>query len=306
MSEFFLKEIKSLRNDKTSGAMEIAEKVLLTLKEEIEKNFTLWDNYSTNDKIDQLLPIININKNMIILQNLVLEFLSLLKNGVELEKIPSIQLEKLIKSKKILAQNISKHIFEEKTIITFSRASTVLESLRVGKKFYEQPLEVIIFESSPKKEGKTLAEELLKIGHKVRYSFDAAMKVMFDKYKPTLAIIGADSIFPQGEVVNKTGSYILAKLSEEYSIPFIVGATAKKVMLKEIDVLDKIIPSETTDLWNTEYAPNLEVVDIHFEKIPRSLISGYISEKGFSKKPIGEKYTLSENIVKRVYSQSKY
>ncbi|UJG40924.1 MAG: hypothetical protein K9W45_00350 [Candidatus Heimdallarchaeum aukensis] len=302
MSGFFFKEIESLRDDKTSGAMEITEKVLLILKEEIEKNFTLWDNYSTNEKIDQLLPIININKNMIILRNLVLEFLSLLENGVELEKIPSIQLEKLNNSKKILAQNISKHIFEEKTIITFSRASTVLESLRVGKELYKQPLEVIIFESSPKKEGKTLAEELLKIGHKVRYSFDAAMKVMFDKYKPTLAIIGADSIFPQGEVVNKAGSYILAKLAEEYSIPFIVGATAKKVMLKEIDVIGKIMPSESTDLWNTEYDPNLEVVDVHFEKIPRELISGYISEKGLNKKPIGEKYTLSENIIKKVYS----
>ncbi|MHA1416905.1 MAG: hypothetical protein ACTSRR_11695 [Candidatus Heimdallarchaeaceae archaeon] len=302
MSGFFFKEIESLRDDKTSGAMEIAEKVLLILKEEIEKNFTLWDNYSTNEKIDQLLPIININKNMIILRNLVLEFLSLLENEVELEKIPSIQLEKLNNSKKILAQNISKHIFEEKTIITFSRASTVLESLRVGKKLYEKPLEVIIFESSPKKEGKTLAEELLKMGHKVRYSFDAAMKIMFDKYKPTLAIIGADSIFPQGEVINKTGSYILAKLAEEYDIPFIVGATMKKVMIKEIDILGKIIPSENTDLLKMEHVSNLEVVNVHFEKIPRELISGYISEKGFSKKPIGEKYSLSENIIKKVYS----
>ncbi|UJG43846.1 MAG: hypothetical protein K9W46_01350 [Candidatus Heimdallarchaeum endolithica] len=302
MSELFFKEIKRLENDKTSGAMEIAEKVLLILKEEIKKNFTFWDNYSINEKIEQLLPIININKNMIILRNLVLEFLSLLENGVELEKIPSMQLEKLNNSKKILAQNISKRIFEEKTIITFSRASTLLESLRVGKKLYEHPLEVIIFESSPKKEGKTLAEELLKIGHRVRYSFDAAMKIMFEKYKPTLAIIGADSIFPQGEVVNKTGSYILAKLAKEYDIPFIVGATMKKVMLKEINVLGKITSSESSELWNKDYVPNLEVVDVHFEKIPRALLNGFISEKGFSKKPIGEKYSLSENVIKKVYS----
>lgn len=102
--------------------------------------------------------------------------------------------------------------------------------------------------------------------------------MLLQKFQPEVVINGADTICHNGDVINKIGSYPLALVCKSLSIPFIViSSTLKKQMLPK-DI--KILARESHEIWKIEQE-GINIINYYFEKVPRELITAYITENGF-------------------------
>src|SRR5262249_1337739 len=106
-------------------------------------------------------------------------------------------------------------------------------------------------------------------------------------------VVGADRIAANGDVANKIGTYSLAVLAKENSVPFFVAAP--------ISTLDLSIPSgkeipieqrsslEVTHVFGVPVAPeNIDVENPAFDVTPARYVSGIITEQGVARGPYEE------------------
>jgi translation initiation factor 2B subunit (eIF-2B alpha/beta/delta family) len=183
---------------------------------------------------------------------------------------------------KIYAQqqeDISKKIFnkiypglkELSSVITLSRSGTVLEILKL---WYQKnkKIKIIVCESRPKFEGRLLAEALAKSGIGTALITDAMMSLYVKE--ADAAIIGADLILSNGNVVNKVGSRLLALLCKEHKKPFYVLASKSKLSKEKIFKSKNENPDE---VW-TKKIKKLSISNIYFEEIEKNLISKIFTE----------------------------
>ena len=157
------------------------------------------------------------------------------------------------------------------SIITISKSGTLKEIL----KFWQQKnkkLKVVICESHPGNEGKLFAKELLKFGITVELISDAMIALYVPKIDA--ALISADEILKNGNVINKVGSKTLALLCRESKKPFYVVSTKSKLSGRTKFSPKKADPSE---LWNFE-SKGLTVSNIYFEEIEKKLITKIITD----------------------------
>ncbi|MHA1302651.1 MAG: hypothetical protein ACTSQE_05820 [Candidatus Heimdallarchaeaceae archaeon] len=291
-------KIEQLKNDNISGSAELVERALLILKEEINENKNLWSSYSLNEILANLHKIIDINQEMVAFRNLTVDFLEQLKQGKEIEVIPSFLIQQRKEKNGKLTQNVAAKLFEAKRIITISRSSTIVKALAVGKRRKNLP-ELLILESRPNLEGQKLAKECLNLGFRVKYGVDMTARVMIERYQPDLAIIGADTIFPNGDVLNKIGSHTLALLSREYNVPFVVATSTSKIMLKSITIQKRTYTPQ--EVWNESIPESLEVINEYFERVKHNYITAYITEKGLNEKIPKIETSLSNELIEKIY-----
>lgn len=151
-------------------------------------------------------------------------------------------------------------------IITLSRSGTVLEILKLWP-HKNKNIRVVVCESRPKFEGRLTAESLAKSGIKTELITDAMMGIFISKVDA--AIIGADSILKNGNVINKVGSKSLALLCKQYRKPFFVVSTKSKLSLS-----NKFKPKQEDqeEVFNRRMI-NLSVSNFYFEEVERKLIT---------------------------------
>ena len=171
----------------------------------------------------------------------------------------------------IIFNKLSKKTKHINSIITISKSGTLKEVFNLWKG-KNTNLNVVICESRPGNEGKLFAKELLKFGIKVELISDA----MTALYVPQVdaALIGADEILKNSNVINKVGSRALALLCKENKKPFYVVTTKSKFSGRKIFSTKKANPSK---LWNYKSA-GLTVSNIYFEEIEKTLITEIITD----------------------------
>jgi len=167
--------------------------------------------------------------------------------------------------------NLLKCIPDSKKVITLSRSGTVLNILRLWQSTNKN-LRVVVCESRPMLEGRLLAEDLLKFGLKVQLVADSVMSLFVPEVDA--AIIGADSVLKNGNVINKTGSKSLALLCKEYKIPFYIVTTRSNFSDKKTFKAKNENPNE---IWTKKHK-NLTISNIYFEEIENKLITKIITE----------------------------
>jgi translation initiation factor 2B subunit (eIF-2B alpha/beta/delta family) len=96
------------------------------------------------------------------------------------------------------------------------------------------------------------------------------------------ALIGADSLTPGGDVVNKAGTRLLALAAREDGVPLYCCAETLKIMSSEPEPgpafpVQRRRPAEEIVARPPE---QVEVLNLYFELTPWELISGYITERG--------------------------
>jgi translation initiation factor eIF-2B subunit delta len=151
-------------------------------------------------------------------------------------------------------------------VITLSRSGTVLEILKLWHQ-KNKKLKVTVCESRPKFEGRLMAKELSAKGIKVELITDAMMGLYVPKVDA--AVVGADVVLKNGNVVNKVGSKALALLCRECKKPFYVVTSKSKLSNKNIFNPKKNNPQE---IWDKK-VKNLSVSNIYFEEIDKKLIT---------------------------------
>ncbi|MDY7080923.1 MAG: NUDIX domain-containing protein [Halobacteria archaeon] len=151
------------------------------------------------------------------------------------------------------------------TVFTLSRSGTVLDALSEKS--------VIIAESRPACEGVDVAEELARDGYDVKLITDAAIPQFVAKVDTVL--VGADTVLPDGSVVNKTGTRSAALGADYEKTDFYAVAASDKINTGNSVELEEGTPDEVYE----GDAP-IEVENPVFEVTPAELVTGIITEDG--------------------------
>ena len=200
----------------------------------------------------------------------------------------------VLECKKMMAEGVVKAaaaaLKDTGSIFTLSYSATV-ERILVDSAC--EGVEVIVAESRPLNEGRSLASALLSVGRRVTLITDTQAGLFVGK--SDVVLFGADTICSDLAVVNKVGSYPVSLLARESGVDVIVAADTSKI--------NPAVSSQTVEL---EEKPGGEVWEdnpricrnIYFETVPWRLISGCVTENGFLTKDEMEKEVQK---VKRLF-----
>jgi methylthioribose-1-phosphate isomerase len=106
----------------------------------------------------------------------------------------------------------------------------------------------------------------------------------------SLVITGADRIASNGDTANKIGTYTVAVLAKEHSLPFYVAAPMSTIdfTLRDGDriPIEERDPDEVTWIGDMCLSPSrIEVRNPAFDVTPAEYISGIITENGIARPP---------------------
>ena len=166
----------------------------------------------------------------------------------------------------------ARHIGPGRTVMTHSMSGTVLACLRE----LHDDVEVIVTESRPPGEGRSLARVLSDLGVRTRFISDGQIGVF--AARADVALVGADTVAADGAVVNKAGTRLLALAAADVGIPFYAcfeslkqsSATAADIHLEEHDPGELELPA----------LPCVTVHNVYFDVTPAALVSAWITEEG--------------------------
>jgi translation initiation factor 2B subunit (eIF-2B alpha/beta/delta family) len=149
----------------------------------------------------------------------------------------------------------------EGVVMTYSASATVREALLHGR-----PSRVICTVTEPHEEGRPFADELAAEGLTVELvaDADAARAVT----TVDLLLLGADSVFRDGSLVNKAGTSDLAQAANEAGVPVVVACETFK--LAPFDP-----PGKEGSEWG-DLAPD----DEPFDLTPSDRIDRYVTDEG--------------------------
>lgn len=172
-----------------------------------------------------------------------------------------------------LYSNLRPYLQRQIKIITLSNSHTVFEIIRkINKEF--QVEEVIVCESRPQLEGVILSEHLANENISVSLIIEADIPNYIEK--ADICLIGADIILSNGNIVNKTGSKLLALICRFYNIPIYVITDSSK-RSKENTFNQKLGPPSQIISRKKE---RIKVRNYYFEEIDNNLIVKIITENG--------------------------
>jgi methylthioribose-1-phosphate isomerase len=155
-------------------------------------------------------------------------------------------------------------------------------------------IKVLATETRPRCQGARLtAWELKKAGVAFKLITDSMAGYFMRQKEVDLVIVGADSIAANGDTANKIGTYTLAVLARENSIPFYVAAPTTTIdpgltSGDEIDI-EQRHPEEVTHIGGVRIAPEgVTALNPAFDVTPHRYITAIITEKGIIRVPFGE------------------
>ncbi|MDI6704594.1 MAG: translation initiation factor eIF-2B [bacterium] len=279
------RKIEDIKNDREHGANYLAIEALNVLKFGVEdtkeKDVPVFSSY-----LKQIgKELMEVRPSMAVITNVVnMVIYTLVK---ESKKTTNLKILKGILTKSIneLIKDLENSIFriaahgkklikDKSTIMTHSWSRTFIEIMRNAR---EKVKGVIVLEGRPLFEGRKTAKELLELGILVTLITDAQAGYFMSDVD--LVLVGADSILPNGSVVNKVGTYLLALSARDKGIPFYAACSSYKIRSDEELELEEKEGKEVME----EPLPNLKVRNVYFDITPPELIVGIITEKGVLK-----------------------
>jgi methylthioribose-1-phosphate isomerase len=116
---------------------------------------------------------------------------------------------------------------------------------------------------------------------------------MMKQGKVNAVVVGADRIAANGDVANKIGTYTVAVLAKEHSIPFYVAAPWSTVDMStptgEQIPIEQRSSSEVTHHGGKQIAPDGVLVENPaFDVTPSKYVTAIITERGIAKSPYAE------------------
>jgi translation initiation factor eIF-2B subunit delta len=296
LSRKFRKEVEIIHNDTQSGAAKIAEDCLNTLKQECLRIGQLLERPILKTAIQMLLdthPMATIENALLpiyVRMNQILNTERLQKGNPRaiIEMIFNTHREKMRIGEKNTIRSLFTILKKEKSILTLSYSSTVIKALlQLSREGYRDK-ELFILESRPLKEGERTAQTLAMSGFKTHIGIDFAVTEFANK--ANLAVLGADMVHQNGQILNKMGSATVAELFSTRSKKVIVAASLSKICIRGIidpdhswhPIISHRNPKEITTVTN----PNLIVWNKYFEIIQPKFISTLIMDRHLFQTPI--------------------
>jgi methylthioribose-1-phosphate isomerase len=160
----------------------------------------------------------------------------------------------------------------------------------------EQGKRVAVFadETRPFLQGARLtAWELVRDGIETTVITDNMSGALMRQGKVNFVVVGADRIAANGDTANKIGTYGVAVLAREHSIPFYVAAPLSTIDLATPDgdriPIEERNAREVTHVGPSQLAPAGALVwNPAFDVTPHRFIAGIITERGILRPPYTE------------------
>lgn len=157
-------------------------------------------------------------------------------------------------------------------VLTLSRSGTVLKALRHA----DPPPTVTIAVSEPGREGIDVAEHLTDVGLEVTLIPDTAIAPRLNEAAIDAVLVGTDTVFPSGAVVNKVGTYGAALAARRANVPVYAAGAIDKIAVDDA-------PSEESASSQAVYEgpKDLNVEAPRFDTTPADLLTGgLLTERG--------------------------
>ena len=126
--------------------------------------------------------------------------------------------------------------------------------------------------------GKIQAQFLAGLGYNVTLITDASVALYADMID--MILLGSDAIYKEF-FVNKTGSHLIALVSQEFGIPLYVLADSRKIWNKQdLTSLSQTIsedPKPPGEIW-TDPPDGINPENYYFETIPNKWVDLFITE----------------------------
>jgi methylthioribose-1-phosphate isomerase len=151
-------------------------------------------------------------------------------------------------------------------------------------------LRVFVPETRPYLQGARLtAWELAEGGIPLTLITDNMVGHFLKTGKIGAVVVGADRIAANGDTANKIGTYQIAVLARENSVPFYVAAPISTLDLSiasgESIPIEERPPEEVTHIRGVQIAPDVEAANPAFDVTPARLITAIITERGVASAP---------------------
>jgi methylthioribose-1-phosphate isomerase len=169
---------------------------------------------------------------------------------------------------------------------------TALGVIRVA---YEQgkKLEVLVPETRPYLQGARLtAWELDRGGIPLTLITDNMVGHFLKTGKVKAIVTGADRVAANGDTANKIGTYQMAVLAKENSVPFYIAAPISTFDLSiqsgEQIPIEERSAAEVTHIQGVRIAPDVPAAHPAFDVTPHRYIAAIFTERGVAKAPYTE------------------
>lgn len=162
-------------------------------------------------------------------------------------------------------------LVEGDRVLTLSQSGTVVDALAA-----DTVAGVSVAESRPATEGVGVAERLAeRIDAPVALHTDAAIAHLLGRGSVDALLVGADTVLPDGRVVNKTGTRGAAIAAWYEGIPVYVAAATDKVTTRAHVTLES---GEAGGVYDGD-AP-IDVRNPTFDTTPAEVVDGVVTERG--------------------------
>jgi len=167
-------------------------------------------------------------------------------------------------------------------ILAFDYSSSMMAILKRLAETGHQ-VELIVPESRCLDGGRPIVKEATAWGHSARYILDMAFSHFLRKTDAIL--IGAETIFANGDCWNTIGSYPIAVLADACRVPFYVPTELIKIDSGSFIGMQKPIkPHDYSEILNYpasfEHSDLVSCVSPDLDNVPASLITAYITPNG--------------------------
>jgi methylthioribose-1-phosphate isomerase len=158
-------------------------------------------------------------------------------------------------------------------------------------------LHVLVPETRPYLQGARLtAWELHQAGIPLTLITDNMVGHFMKQGGVRAVVVGADRIAANGDTANKIGTYQIAVLAREHSVPFYVAAPVSTFDLSipsgEQIPIEERSAEEVTHIGGTRIAPPVHAAHPAFDVTPARLIAAIITERGVARAPYEESLAL--------------
>lgn len=211
------------------------------------------------------------------------------------EQIDSYIRVRLDYADRVIVENAVKNINDGDTVLTYASSQVVLSTLiaahEQGKKF-----KVIVVDSRPLFEGKSVAKALSQAGIPTTYSLLNGLSYLLRDVKTVF--VGAHAMLSNGMLYSRVGTALVAALAYNRNIPVVVLCESIKfsdrvlldsVTFNELGSSDALInvssstesiPTPSPTLKNWKEMPQVNVMQVLYDVTPPDFIKKVITEVG--------------------------
>lgn len=142
-----------------------------------------------------------------------------------------------------------------------------------------RPREVVVTAGEPLGQGPRVARLAAAAGHRVTYTPDMSVSRVIDDVDAF--VIGVESFYADGSLVNTVGSLALALLCRHSGVPVIAPTELLKCDRDVTTVTGCSLSARLLKRWPTDPLPEAStIVDLVLDAVPSELVTKYATEDG--------------------------